>query len=115
VEYKRGRPKQIDADRVQLCAQAMCLEEMLGLPVPEGALFYGKTRRRETIALDTALREATRCAAMAVHALFRSGQTPPPPLDTEKLCPQCSLHEHCLPQSYTQGASRYVASLLEKL
>src|SRR3954447_6042851 len=59
VEYKRGKTKPHDADRVQLCAQALCIEEMAGLPVPEGALFYGMPRRRETVVLDTALRERT--------------------------------------------------------
>lgn len=113
VEYKRGRSKEIDADRVQLCAQAICLEEMLGMPVPEGALFYGKTRRRETVILSSALRDATRRAAADVHEMFRSGHTPPPPANADKICPQCSLYEHCMPQARKKDASRYVALLLE--
>ncbi|MDL2271822.1 CRISPR-associated protein Cas4 [Desulfovibrio sp. OttesenSCG-928-I05] len=113
VEYKRGRPKQLDADRIQLCAQALCLEEMLGLPVPEGALYYGKTRRREVVVLDTALREMTRRVAGEVHALFRSGVTPPPPVVPSGGCMQCSLYDLCMPQTAEKDASRYVASLLE--
>jgi len=112
VEYKRGRSKDVDADRVQLCAQALCLEEMLGLPVPEGALFYGKTRRRETVVLDPSLRDATCRAAKAVHDLFSAGRTPPPG-DARNTCPQCSLLEYCLPRTGKSSASRYVASLLE--
>lgn len=73
VEYKRGRPKKHDADVIQLCAQAMCLEEMLGLPVPEGALFYGKTRRRKAVIMNSTLRAATRETAEAVQALVRRG------------------------------------------
>ena len=113
VEYKRGRPKTSDADRVQLCAQALCLEEMLHLPVPEGALFYGKTRRRETVPLDAALRGSTRRAVEAVHDLFAVGRTPPPPGDAALLCPRCSLREHCMPQARHNAASRYVTSLVE--
>ena len=59
VEYKRGRPKKSDADRVQLCAQAMCLEEMRQTTITEGALYYGQTRRRETVLFDRQLRELT--------------------------------------------------------
>ncbi|HMB52207.1 MAG TPA: CRISPR-associated protein Cas4 [Thermoanaerobaculia bacterium] len=72
VEYKRGRPKLHDADRVQLCAQAFCLEEMLAVPVPAGALFYGKTRRREEVAFDPALRQRTETAAARAAPAWRS-------------------------------------------
>lgn len=114
VEYKRGRPKQNDADRVQLCAQALCLEEMLGLAIPEGSLFYGKPRRRQVVALDDRLRELTRRVALAVHELLQAGVTPPPPDDTETLCPACSLQEHCLPTSCKRSALRYMSDLLEQ-
>jgi CRISPR-associated exonuclease Cas4 len=114
VEYKRGRPKTHDADKIQLCAQALCLEEMLGLPVPEGALFYGKTRRRLAVPLDAALRTATEQTARAVHALMQSGITPPPVADER--CGACSLAEQCLPQplSRKNAASRYLRSLQEQ-
>ncbi|MBW2107870.1 MAG: CRISPR-associated protein Cas4 [Deltaproteobacteria bacterium] len=76
VEYKRGKPKIDHSDRVQLCAQAICLEEMLGIPVPEGALFYGKTRRRQEVKFDSALRKETEQAAGRFHELVRAGRTP---------------------------------------
>lgn len=71
VEYKRGAPKTTDADRLQLCAQGMCLEEMLCCDVPEGALFYGETRRREIVAFSEALREQVRDYLEQMHALYR--------------------------------------------
>jgi CRISPR-associated exonuclease Cas4 len=111
VEYKRGKPKAYNADAVQLCAQALCLEEMLGLPVPEGALFYGKTRRRLAVFLDASLRESTAATAGAVHALLQSGVTPPPVADER--CAACSLAGQCLPAPLArQGAAgRYLESL----
>ena len=108
VEYKRGRPKHHDADRVQLCAQAMCLEEMLGVDVPRGALFYGRTRRREDVAFDRALRSVTERAAGRVRELLASGHTPP--ARREKKCDRCSLLHMCLPGATARRTSvaRYV-------
>lgn len=108
VEYKRGRPKQKDWDRIQLCAQAMCLEEMLegemlGTRVPEGALFYGKTRRREQVAFDESLRGLTAETARALHELVASGVTPPPVADER--CAACSLAGRCLPKAGAGKAS----------
>ena len=80
VEYKRGKPKPHRADEVQLCAQAMCLEEMLGVPVPEGALFYGETRRRTRVAFDAELRALTARVAAETRAMIAAGRTPPPVL-----------------------------------
>lgn len=114
VEYKRGRPKSMDGDRVQLCAQAMCLEEMLGIAVPEGALFYGTTRRREKVVLDEALRHLTQSTAQEIHALFAGKATPAPPENTKTLCPACSLRETCMPRVPSFSAKGYVDSLLEK-
>jgi CRISPR-associated exonuclease Cas4 len=112
VEYKRGRPKTHAADKVQLCAQAVCLEEMLGLPIPEGALFYGKTRRRQVVPFDDALREEVRRVALAVHELLRRGATPPPAADER--CAACSLVEECLPGAFGRhSASLYLESLRE--
>jgi CRISPR-associated exonuclease Cas4 len=113
VEYKRGRPKAHDADKIQLCAQALCLEEMLGLPVPEGALFYGKTRRRLAVDLDTTLRETTRTVARDVHVLMYRRVTPLPAADER--CVACSLAEQCLPHPLARksAASRYLQSLQE--
>ena len=117
VEFKRGRAKSLEADRVQLCAQALCLESMLGLPVPEGALFYGKTRRRQVVTFDETLRETTRRVAFAVHELFRTGTTPPPPdlATVNAICPACSLRDECLPLPLARqhSATRYLNTLLE--
>ncbi|MGE4290683.1 MAG: CRISPR-associated protein Cas4 [Desulfovibrio sp.] len=111
VEYKRGRPKQADHDRVQLCAQALCLEEMLALDIPEGALFYGKSRRREVVPLDAALRATTREAAARLHALIRHGATPP--AEPGEQCRACSLEPLCLPRLAKRG--RDVAAYLKRM
>lgn len=93
VEYKRGRPKAHRADEVQLCAQAICLEEMLGVVIPEGALFYGEPRRRTVVVLDGELRTLTESVAQETHALLGSGVTPLPV--RTKGCEACSLNEMC--------------------
>ena len=115
VEYKRGRPKSMAADRIQLCAQALCLEEMLNTSILEGALFYGKTRRRQVVQIDAALREETRTTILAVHALLSQGATPPPPpLETaNNICPACSLSAACMPLAPQKSAARYLQSVLE--
>lgn len=96
VEYKRGRPKAHRADEVQLCAQALCLEEMCGVPVPEGALFYGQTRRRMAVAFDAALRTLTQQVAHDTRAMIACGTTPPPHYHAG--CKHCSLAELCQPR-----------------
>lgn len=103
VEHKRGRPKAHDADRVQLCAQGLCLEEMLGVPVPAGALFYGETRRRQDVAFDAALRRRTAEVAAAVREMMTSGITPAPP--SEAPCKGCSLEPACRPEALRGPAS----------
>ncbi|MEX0887387.1 MAG: CRISPR-associated protein Cas4 [Phycisphaeraceae bacterium] len=97
IEYKRGRPKKHDADRVQLCAQALCLEEMLGLdtPLAGGAIFYGQTRRRLDVVFDEALRDTTERAAHRLHEIIDTGITPT--ARREKKCDRCSLLNLCLP------------------
>lgn len=95
VEYKRGRPKPHRADEVQLCAQAICLEEMFGRPVPEGALFYGTTRRRVAVAFDPALRNLTARVAAEARSNILAGHTPPPVYGPG--CARCSLLELCQP------------------
>ena len=104
VEYKRGRPKRGDSDVVQLAAQAICLEEMLELRVPEGALFYGQTRRRLVVSIDSALRERTCQAAARMHELVHSGTTPPAAY--EKKCARCSLFHLCQPRAMGQRAGQ---------
>jgi CRISPR-associated exonuclease Cas4 len=100
VEYKRGRPKKHDADKVQVCAQAMCLEEMLGLAagvIAVGTLFYGQTRRRLDVSLDVSLRAKTEAAAARMHEIIRAGITPP--AFRERKCDHCSLLDLCLPHA----------------
>jgi len=97
VEYKRGKPKKDNCDRVQLCAQALCLEEMLDVEIPSGALFYGKTRRRKDVNFDNALRQETESAANRLHKLIESGKTPNP-VYTPK-CKSCSFFHVCLPKT----------------
>jgi CRISPR-associated exonuclease Cas4 len=96
VEYKRGAPKEHDADRLQLCAQAICLEEMLCCAIPEGALFYGETRRREPVLFDESLRAQVSQLSEQMHQMFRRGTTPAPPKG--RSCGACSLKELCLPK-----------------
>jgi CRISPR-associated exonuclease Cas4 len=96
VEYKRGQPKAHRADEVQLCAQALCLEEMFGRPVPEGALFYARTKKRLTIAFDPALRALAAEIAAAVRAMIAERRTPPP--HAMPGCKRCSLADRCRPQ-----------------
>lgn len=95
VEYKRGRPKAHRADEVQLCAQALCLEEMFGRPVPEGALFYGQTRKRQSVAFDEDLRALTTRIAIECRAMIGEGRTPPP--HETPACRRCSLAGTCRP------------------
>lgn len=97
VEYKRGKPKKDSYDRVQLCAQAICLEEMLDAEIPCGALFYGRTRRRQDLLFDDVLRMETENAAEELHVLFESGITPKPVY--EKKCDSCSFVNLCLPKT----------------
>jgi len=113
VEYKRGKPKGEDCDRVQLCAQAICLEEMLGVEIASGELFYGRPRRRTEVVFDEALRGATAAAAERLHALIASGATPP--ARREAKCRSCSLVELCMPGlSSKRSAAKFVATQLEQ-
>ncbi len=102
VEYKRGRPKTHRADEVQLCAQALCLEEMLACAIEEGALYYGQTRRRKPVAFDAELRALTLQTIDAVRALFDSGQTPAARYEARR-CDACSLLEPCQPRLLARG------------
>ena len=96
VEHKLGKPKKDDSDRVQVCAQAICLEEMLKVRIPKGALFYGRPRRREDVLFDEVLRQKTADIAMRLHALFKIGKTPA--AHYEPKCDSCSLFDLCLPK-----------------
>lgn len=96
VEYKKGKPKEHDADVLQLCAQAMCLEEMLVCHVPKGYLYYGETKRRLEILFDTELRENVSKAYEEMHELYRKKYTPK--VKTSRSCKSCSLSELCMPK-----------------
>lgn len=96
VEYKRGRPKADTADELQLCAQAMCLEEMLCCEIPTGALYYGEPRRRTEVMFTPALRQEVQLLLEQMHELYRRGQTPK--VKPGKGCSACSLKELCLPK-----------------
>jgi len=104
VEYKRGRPKAHRADEVQLCAQGLCLEEMLACTVPEGALFYGQTRRRHVVAFDEPLRALTLQIIKAVRSVFDSRMTPSASYDARR-CDACSLIDLCRPREIERRQS----------
>ena len=110
VEYKRGKPKSQPVDEVQLCAQALCLEEMLNVQVNEGALFYGQPRRRHDVPLTPDLRVQTESLALRMRDLFESGVTPSAVYD--KRCLNCSLINQCLPK--TAGASKSARTYLTR-
>lgn len=114
VEYKRGKPKKDNCDKVQLCAQALCLEEMLDVEVPSGALFYGKKRRRTDVVFDDALRRQTEDTAMRLHELIASGRTPKPVY--MKKCDSCSLAKICLPKTIERKRSvkRYLSGVIRE-
>lgn len=96
VEYKRGKPKDDDSDVLQLCAQAMCLEEMLLCFIPEASLFYGETKRRLKIILDDELRERVKTVFKEMHELYDRRYTPK--VKISKSCKACSLTELCMPR-----------------
>lgn len=110
VEYKRGRPKASDIDKVQLCAQALCIEDMLDINVKQGALWYWQTRKRIEIEFDINLRNQTKDLIAQVQQLFVSGKTPQPSIG--KHCKACSLIEICQPKLTKHDASnRYIHAL----
>ena len=114
IEYKRGAPKASDADALQLCAQAMCLEAMLCCEIPEGALFYGQTRRRERVNFSPELRNQVRVLLEEMHGLYRRGHTPK--AKPTKSCRAWSLKELCLPRlSKKKAVSDYMNRAMEEL
>jgi CRISPR-associated exonuclease Cas4 len=104
VEYKRGRPKKNDCDRVQLCAQVLCLEEMTHQVIPRGELFYGKTKRGLVVEMTRELRNLTMESASRLRQLIESRQTPPAIFGAK--CDRCSLQELCLPRLGRRGSAR---------
>lgn len=114
VEYKRGRRKKDSCDKIQLCSQALCLEEMLNVDIPEGALFYGKSRRRLIVSIDKKLRNLTLDFIKKFRNLLAEGVTPKG--DYGPKCDSCSLKEICLPQikKSSSSLSRYLNSFFEE-
>lgn len=114
IEYKRSRDTHGEwAYRIQLCAQALCLEEMLGCTVSEGAIFDGKRKRREPVAFDAELRQRVESIAAHIHELLASGRTPLPVYS--KKCEGCSMKTVCAPQALAEGrVQRYLRRAVER-
>lgn len=114
VEYKRGKPKEHDADELQLCAQAMCLEEMLCCPVPAGALYYGEPRRRTAVEFTPELRKRVEDSLAEMHQYFQRRYTPK--VKATKACNACSLKDLCLPKLMNrEKVSAYLDRAAEEL
>ena len=115
VEYKRGKPKHDDWDKIQLCAQALCLEEMRDINIEEGALWYWQVRKREPVLIDKPLRDTTLAAIEHAHVLLASGKTPPP-TDIKKRCRACSLYDLCEPDTFRRDHSaQYIDGLFTEI
>ena len=113
IEYKRGKPKEHDADRLQLCAQALCIEEMLVCKIPRGYLFYGEPRRRTEVLFDAELREEVTKAFSQMHEYAARGYTPK--VKPRKGCTACSLKDICVPKlCRSQSARGYINTMLEE-
>ncbi|MGI6358337.1 MAG: CRISPR-associated protein Cas4 [Bacillota bacterium] len=114
VEYKRGKPKTTDVDRVQVCAQAMCLEEMFRVSIDAGAIYYWEVRSREPVWFDRQLRLEVERLSESMHRLFRVGQTPK--VDGHGGCRKCSLKDICLPGLASRSsASSYLKRVIKEL
>lgn len=114
VEYKRGKPKLHRADDVQLCAQGLCLEEMTGLVVPQGALFYAETHRRVVVPFDTELRALTETTIAELRSVLASGTTPPPTPHKSR-CRACSLVDLCRPEVYARPVLAWRSRMLRAM
>ena len=114
VEYKRGKPKIEDWDRIQLCAQVLCLEEMRNISVAEGSVWYWQTRQRERVSIDAKLRRATLNIIAAAREVWESGKTPAP-TKIKSRCNGCSLVDICRPSTFRRDFSEsYIKELFEK-
>lgn len=114
IEYKRGKPKMDDSDKVQLCAQALCLEEMMKVEINDGALFYGKTRHRLNVIFDDLLRQKTKETAIKLHIFIDEGKTSLPVYSSK--CKSCSFIDECLPKAMSRKTSiqEYLLKEIEK-
>lgn len=115
VEYKRGKPKPDDRDEVQLCAQAICLEEMLAIALDYGYLYYGETKHRHKVEFNETLRTRVKDLAERMHNLFAKGETPQPIKD--KRCKNCSMADICVPElaKGNKKTEKYLSSLFDEM
>lgn len=114
IEYKRGKPKDGPADALQLCAQAMCLEEMLCCAIQEGAIYYGETRHRTVVPLTQDLRSQVRDSLVEMHDLYQKHYTPK--VKPTKACNACSLKDLCLPKLMrVKKVADYLTGAMEEL
>ncbi len=111
LEYKRGKPKLKDMDTVQLCAQALCIEEMLHSKVEEGFIYYFRIKKRLRVVLDEALRKLTQNVIRETRTMLESGKTPPPVYT--KRCESCSLKEQCMPE--VLGKKKEVGRYMDRM
>ena len=112
IEYKHGRPKEDETDEVQLCAQAMCLEEMYNIAVSKGAFYYGQTKHRLEVTFTNALRQRVEEYASQMHRLYESGITPK--ADYESKCRSCSIINQCFPARHACNARQYLNQLQQQ-
>ena len=113
VEYKRGKPKKNRCDEVQLCAQAICLEEMMSIQITFGYLYYGEIRHRVEIELTDELRQLVSKYSEEMHSYFERGYTPK--VKPSKACKSCSLEDICMPGLQEMGltASKYIQKQID--
>ena len=113
VEYKKGKPKVSEEDKLQLTAQAMCLEEMFSAEIREGAIFYGETKRRELVQFSNELRKEVQEMFEEMHQYYKRGYTPK--VKKTKACNACSLKEICVPRlEKTPSVSDYIERTLKE-
>lgn len=106
VEYKQGKRHKREHDDIQLAAQAICLEEMTGYEIPEGAIYHHKSRRRRVVEITPALRQQVEEVTVAIRQMLSHGKLPPP-VDDRSLCRACSLYEICQPELISAGSRIY--------
>lgn len=113
IEYKKGKPKLTEEDKLQLTAQALCLEEMFSTQIPEGAIFYGETRRRELVEITEELREEVRSMFREMHQYYERKYTPK--VKYSKSCNACSLKDICLPKlGKSSSVKTYISQMLKE-
>ena len=113
IEYKRGKPKMTDCDRIQVVAQAIILEEMLGIKIRKGAVFYWETRHREYFDISDELKEETIKTASNMHEAFNSNNIPKAIKKSQ--CKNCSLLDNCLPSLKGRSAIKYLSDSIEHI